>query len=140
MTSSTPSRSIDFDPSLPKNRIRSLSLSSSSEVSQSVAREISSRRSQTPKAKRKNVSNCLKPYTPLPLSHTNQLKNSTKRTAQNSQELNNTTDESSIDFNVIHLSSQQNQAGQVQDTFERSSDDEIEVSNFGIVYLIPLDI
>ncbi|CAF1440746.1 unnamed protein product [Rotaria sordida] len=139
MTSSTPSRSIDFDPSLPENRIRSLSLSSSPEVSQSVARKISSRRSQTPKAKRKNISNRLKPYTPFSLSHTNQLKNSTKRTAHNSQELNNT-DESSVDINVIRLSSQQNQTGQVQDAFERSSEDETEVSNFNIIYLISLGI
>ncbi len=41
---------------------------------------------------------------------------------------------SSIDVNLVHLSSQQNQFNQEQDTFERSSDDEQEVSHFETVH------
>jgi hypothetical protein len=117
MASSTPSRSIEFDSSLPDTRLRSLSLSSSSQASHSVAREPLSRRSQTPKAKRKNVS--------IALPRARQSRNSTTAVVNNNHELDDS----------IDLSSPQNQLNQEQDAFERSSDDEKEVSYFDIIHL-----
>ncbi len=129
MSSSTPSRSIDTDPSLPDLRSRSMSVSSSSRASHPAARESLSRGSKTPKAKRKTVSNRSMPYTsPVPL-RANQSKNSTITTNSNNQELDDRSPSPSpsMDVNAIHPSSEQNQLNQEQDPFERSSDDEQEV-------------
>jgi hypothetical protein len=125
MASSTPSRSIEFDSSLPDTRLRSLSLSSSSQASHSVAREPLSRRSQTPKAKRKNVSIRSIPYMSPALPRARQSRNSTTAVVNNNHELDDS----------IDLSSPQNQLNQEQDAFERSSDDEKEVSYFDIIHL-----
>ena len=125
MASSTPSRSIDFDSNLPDTRFRSLSLSSASEASHSATREPLSRRSQTPKAKRKNVSKRSIPYMSPALPRAKQSSNSTITIVSNNHELDDS----------IDLSSQQNQLNQEQDAFERSSDDEKEVSYFDIIYL-----
>jgi hypothetical protein len=150
MSSSIPSRSIDLDPNPPDNRFRSLSLSNSSRASHSVAREPLSQRSKTPKAKRKNTSIRSTPYTSPALSRANQSSStspalsranqssSTITTGSNNQDLDNDVDLSLIDVNSVHLSSQQNQLNQEQDAFEKSSDDEKEVSLFDIIDLFCL--
>jgi hypothetical protein len=143
MASSTPLRSISADSSLPDLRSRSLSVSSPSQASNSVTRESLSRRSETPKAKRKTLSNRSIPYTSPRLLRASQSKNSTITIISDNQELDDRSTSSSIDVNgtsssidvnVIHPSPQQNQLDQEQDPFERSSDDEQEVSHFETVY------
>ncbi|CAF0917002.1 unnamed protein product [Adineta steineri] len=126
MASSTPSRSIDSEPSEPKNQRRSLSLSASSRTSLSSVRERSTQRSQTQKAKRKNVSNRSTPYTSPQLPRANQSNETTTSTSTNDIRFDDGYDLTRIDVNVDHDSSEENNVLQEQDPFEKSSDDEKE--------------
>ena len=134
MASSTPSRSFDSSTSLPDTRFRSLSLSSTSRASDVVVRESVTRRSQTPKATRKYVSNRSKPYTSPALSRTRQSGDSTTAVVNNNPTFDDKTDLTSIDVNIDNLLSQQTQLNQQQQhAFERSTDDEKEVWSLDII-------
>jgi hypothetical protein len=135
MPSSIPSRSTDPDPNLPDTRFRSLSLSNSSQASHSVARESLSRRSRTPKAKRKSISNRLTPYSSPALGRSSRSKGSTTTPDSNNQDFDNDADLSLTDINIVYLSPEQNHLHQEQDAFERSSGDESQVSDFDSTYL-----
>ncbi|CAF4514591.1 unnamed protein product [Rotaria socialis] len=126
MASLTPPRTFDSDSNPTDNRLRSSSLSSSTRASHSVSREPLSQRSQTPKARRKNVSNRLMPYTSPVLSRTTQSTNSTITIVSNNQDLDDNVDLSSIDVNIVHVSSQQTPPNHEQDAFERSLDEDDE--------------
>ncbi|CAF2038337.1 unnamed protein product [Rotaria magnacalcarata] len=126
MASLTPPRTFDSDSNPTDNRLRSSSLSSSTRASHSVSREPLSQRSQTPKARRKNVSNRLMPYTSPVLSRTTQSTNSTITIVSNNQDLDDNVDLSSIDVNIVHVSSQQTPPNHEQNAFERSLDEDNE--------------
>ena len=131
--SSTPSYSVDSDCSSSDTRYRSLSLSNSSRASDSGIQQTFSPRSQTPKAKRKNVSNRSMPYVSPVLSRANQSENSTITVVNNNQDLGGNIGQSLNNMHTSNITSQQNQLNQEQNAFEISSDDENEVSYFDII-------
>ena len=129
MSSSIPSRSIDPDPNLPNTQFRSLSLSSSSGASNSASKQRLSRRSRTPKEKRKNLSNRSTPYSSPALSRASRSRKSSITADNNNQDFDDNFDISLTDVNIVHISTEQNQINEEQDAFEKSSDDEKEVSH-----------
>ena len=130
-SSSTPSRSAD--PKLDAPATRSRSLSKSARVSQSIVSESVSRRPETPKAKRKSLSNRSVPYTSPALSRASQSRKSMVTTISNDPELNDQLTSSMIDVDDVNHSSEQNQLDRGRNAFERSSDDESQVSEFHII-------
>ncbi|CAF3334253.1 unnamed protein product, partial [Rotaria socialis] len=126
MSSSTPSSTFDSDSNPTDNQVRSSSLSSSTRASHSVLCEPLSQRSQTPKPKTKILSNRSMPYVSPVLSRTTQSTNSTITIVSNNQELDDNVNFSSIDANIVHVSSQQNPPNYEQDAFERSLDEDDE--------------
>lgn len=130
----TPLHSLDSDSTSSDTRLRSSSLSSSSRASDSIDHAILSRRSQTPKAKRKTVSNRSVPYISPPLPRKIQSENPTTTMANNNQALSSNVDQLSIGMNIDNIPSQQNEFNHEENTFEKSSDDENEVSHADIIY------
>lgn len=134
MTSSTPTRSIDPNSSRAEQRFRSISVSNSSRASQSAPDGSLPRSTQTPKTKRKNMSNRPVPYISPARSRASQSRNSTITIISNNQEIDDNIDLSAIDVNIVHVSSQQVAVEQEPDPFERSSDDEQQVNECSSIF------
>ena len=105
MTSSTPTRSMDPDSSQAEQRFRSISLANSSRASQTAPDRSLPRSTQTPKTKRKNVSNRSVPYISPARSRASQSRNSTTTIIGNNEEIDDSIDLSAIDVNIVHVSS-----------------------------------
>ena len=134
MASSTPTRSIDPDSSQAEQRFLSISPANSSRASQTAPDGFLPRSTQTPKTKRKNLSNRPVPYISPARSPASQSRNSTITIISNNQEIDDNMDLSAIDVNIVHVSSQQVVVDREQDPFERSSDDEQQVNQCSIIF------
>jgi hypothetical protein len=138
MSSSVASCLIDSDSNQSDSRGRSPSSSSMSRTPLAVVRQPNSRRSQTPKANRKTVSNRSRPYVAAASPHSNQTTASSITFDDDRTELEENVDVSSSNrimdrrsTNAIasHLSPRPDQSIQLRDAFERSSEDDREVSD-----------
>ena len=121
------SRSIDSHPDSPNTRSRSSSLPNYSRSSLSVVRHPLSRRSQTPKAKRKIVSNRPTPYV-VPPSRSDRSTASRIGFDIENEDLDEGLDQLSINVTSAHRSRQSSQASEDRDPFERSFEEAEEVS------------
>ena len=135
MSSPAPPRLIDSDSNQSDSRRRS---PSSSNVSRTPLGQSNSRRSQTPKAKRKSVSNRSRPYVASASPHSNRTTTSSITFDDDRTELEENVAPSSINRDMgrtstdpiaSHLSPRQDQPTQERDAFERSSEDDGEVSD-----------
>ena len=105
MTSSTPTRSTHPDSNQAEQRFHSISVATSSRASQTAPDGSPPRSTQTPKTKRKNVSNRSVPYISPARSRASQSRNSTTTIIGNNEEIDDSIDLSAIDVNIVHVSS-----------------------------------
>lgn len=138
MSSPAQSRVIDSDSMQSNSRMRSPSSSNISRTPLAAVGQSNSRRSQTPKAKRQSVSNRSRPYVASASPHSNRTTTSSitfddDRTEleENIATISISTDmgRTSTDAIASHLSPRQDQPTQERDAFERSSEDDGEVSD-----------
>ena len=108
MSSSAASGSTDSNSNLSNTRQRSSSLSSFSRIPLSVVHQPISPQSQTPKVRRKTISNLPSSYVAPTISRSDQSTSSMISFDNKSQELDTNADQLAIDINVMGLVSQQN--------------------------------
>jgi hypothetical protein len=138
MSSPAPPHLIDSDSNQSDSRRRSPSSSNISRTPLAAVGQSNSRRSQTPKAKRKSVSNRSRPYVASASPHSNRPTTSSITFGDGRTELEENVATLSIirdmrrtstDAIASHLSPRQDQPTQERDAFERSSEDDGEVSD-----------
>ena len=139
MSSPIPSRSIDSDSNQSDSRARSVSSSNMSRTAISAVRQSTSRRSLTPKAKRKTVSNRSTPYVAAASSHPNRTTTSSITFDDDRSEFDEyvgqpssmtNIDRSSNNAIAPRLSVRRDQASQERHAFERSSEETGDVNDF----------
>ena len=136
MSSSAASGSTDSNSNLSNTRQHSSSLSSFSRISLSVVHHLSSSQSQTPKVRRKTISNLPSSYVAPTVSRSDQSTSSMISFDNKNQELDTTADQLAIDINVMGLAYQQNSHCLELNVFERSPEHEKEVSHVNIIGML----
>ena len=130
-----------------ENQARPASSSSNSRSSTLSSRQSASRRSQTPKVKRKTLSNRTAPYSPVPTSHSIRSSTSTINLENEREESHTNISQAplNINFNALSMNTavdhsliQRIEPSLEKDPFEKSSEDDREVNHCEIVQLLCL--
>ena len=139
MSSPIPTRSVDSDSNQSDTRARSVSSSSTSHTPLFVVQQSTSRRSQTPKARRKSVSNRSTPYVVAASPHSNRTAASTITFDDDRVQFdenggppssNTNFDRSSTNAIANPLSARPDQPPHPRHAFERSSEEVREMNDF----------
>ena len=136
VSSSAAPDSTDSSSNLSNTRQRSSSLSSFSWIPLSVVHQPILPQLQTPKVRRTTISNPPSSYVAPTISRSDQSTSSMISFDNKSQELDATVDQVAIDINFLSFVSQQNSPRLEPNVFEKSPENEKEVSHVNIIGLI----
>ena len=136
VSSSAASGSTDSNSNLSNIRRRPSSLSSFFRIPLSVVHQPISPQSQISKARRKTICNIPSSYVAPTISSSDQSTSSMISFDNKSQELDTNADQLAIDVNVMGLVSQQNPSRLEPNIFEKSAENEEEVSHVNIIGMI----